>query len=143
MATESPERRSPLEVIQKCIGHLNANELDSAAQLIGPEAINHAGDGSETGPGAFLEAWKALKAAFPNWKLTIVEAVETDKRVMCRYENSGTHKGEFAGHSPTGRSFVSLGLDCVHVENGLVVELWALLDLADMGKQLGWENDAS
>lgn len=141
MATENPVQRSPLEVIRKCIGHLNANELEAAAQLIGAEAINHAGDGKKTGPSAFLQAWKALKAAFPDWKFTIVEAVEDDKRVMCRYENSGTQKGEFAGNSPTGRSFVSLGLDCVHVEDGLVVEHWALLDLVDMGKQLGWADD--
>jgi predicted ester cyclase len=62
---------------------------------------------------------------------------------MCRYENSGTQIGEFAGHPPNGRSFVSLRLDWVHVEDGLVVEPWALLDLDDMGQQLGWENDPS
>jgi hypothetical protein len=38
---------------------------------------------------------------------------------------------------------VSLRLDWVHVEDGLVVEHWALLDLDDMGQQLGWENDPS
>ena len=143
MAAESPDRLSPSEVIQKCIANLNANELETAAQLIGPNAINHAAEGDATGPDAFLEAWKGLKSAFPNWRFRIVEAVESGDRVMCRYENSGTQEGEFAGHPPTGRSFVSLGLDCVHVEDGLVREHWALLDLADMGKQLGWENGPS
>ena len=132
---------TPLEVIRQCIEQLNAGELEAASRLIAPQAINHAADGeNNTGPTAFLEAWKALKAAFPDWRFTILEAVEADKRVMCRYRNSGTQAEAFAGNPSTGRSFVSLGLDCVHVDHGLVVEHWALLDLADMGRQLGWKT---
>lgn len=142
MTTESSSR-SPLEVIHQCIEHLNTNELDEAAKLIAPGAINHAAEGNETGPEVFLGAWKALKTAFPDWNFTIIEAVATENRVMCRYENRGTQHGEFAGHPATGKTFVSLGLDCVHVEDGLVMEHWALLDLADMGKQLGWADGPS
>lgn len=137
--TGFPEGRSPLEVVRRCIAHLNADEFDAAAKLIAPHAVNHAAEGNEIGPPAFLAAWKSLKAAFPNWQFKIVEAIEADGRVMCRYENSGTQRGEFAGHGATGRPFASMGLDCVHVEGGLVVEHWALLDLGDMGRQLGWE----
>lgn len=140
MVTEARKGVSPFEVVRQCIAHLNADEFDAAAQLIAPHAVNHAAvEAKDTGPTAFVAAWKSLKAALPDWRFTIVDAVEADGRVMCRYENSRTQHSAFAGHAATGRSFVSLGLDCVRVEDGFVAEHWALLDLADMGRQLGWE----
>jgi hypothetical protein len=49
----------------------------------------------------------------------------------------GTHKGEFMGIPPTGKS-VSFGvIDIIRIAEGKVVEHWGLMDSMAMRQQLG------
>ncbi len=61
---------------------------------------------------------------------------EGDK-VVVRGTWSGTHKGEFMGIAPTGKS-VSFGvIDIVRIAGGKVVEHWGQMDNLRMMQQLG------
>jgi predicted ester cyclase len=129
---------SPSRVVEDIVRCLNEGDLDSAQAWIAPDAVNHAEPGSLRGIAAFRGSWERLRAAFPDWQFHIDETVADGDLVASRYTNRGTHRGEFAGHEPTGRSFVAGGIDMVRVREGLVVEHWAFLDLAAMADQLGW-----
>ena len=131
----------PADVVRRVIDLLNTGDLDAAEKLIAPDAVNHAAPpGTPPGPGAFRPAWEQVRSAFPDWTFTIERSVTDGDLVANRYTNRGTQTGEFAGHMAAGKSFTALGLDLVRVRDGLVAEHWALLDLASMGEQLGWDG---
>jgi predicted ester cyclase len=138
MSRDAP---SPAEVVKNVIDLVNAGDLDAAETFIAPDAVNHAAaPGAQPGTAAFRQGWEALRKAFPNWTFTIEHSITDGDVVSNRYLNRGTQDGEFAGRPATGRSCTALGLDMVRVRGGKVVEHWALLDLAAMGEQLGWDG---
>jgi steroid delta-isomerase-like uncharacterized protein len=78
-----------------------------------------------------------LHSAFPDFKATIDDLVAEGDRVVIRQTWRGTHKGEFMGIPPTGRS-VSFGvIDVIRVAGGKFVEHWGLMDSMSLMQQLG------
>lgn len=69
--------------------------------------------------------------------LTVEEVTAENDRVAFRSVIRGTHLGEFAGISPTGKQVVVGLLDVIRIENGRVVEQWGGPDLFDLFRQLG------
>jgi predicted ester cyclase len=130
--------QSASRVVEQLVQYLNERRFDAAEAWIAPDAVNHAEPGSPSGVEVFRAAWERLWTAFPDWTFRIDETVSSGELVANRYTNSGTQRGPFAGHDPTGRSFVAGGIDMVRVRGGLVREHWAFLDLAAMADQLEW-----
>lgn len=65
-----------------------------------------------------------LYAAFPDFYTEIDDLVidlEAGK-VAVRWTATGTHRGEFEGVAPTGRSVVSHGIETLRIVDGLIVE---------------------
>jgi len=78
-----------------------------------------------------------LRSAFPDFKATIDDLVAEGDRVVMRQTWRGTHKGEFMGVPPTGKS-VSFGvIDILRIAGGKVVEHWGLMDSMSLMQQLG------
>ncbi len=46
-----------------------------------------------------------FRAAFPDFRMEIVQLVAEGDTVVARFRCSGTHLGEWRGHAPTGRRF--------------------------------------
>jgi steroid delta-isomerase-like uncharacterized protein len=79
----------------------------------------------------------ALRSAFPDFKATIDDMVAEGDKVVVRQTWSGTHKGEFMGIPPTGKS-VSFGvIDIIRIAGGKGVEHWGQMDSMGMMEQLG------
>lgn len=78
-----------------------------------------------------------MRAAFPDWQITIEDLVAEGSRVSFRVTIRGTHKGAFLSIPPTGRPITVYGLDIVRIENGKFVEHWGGPDVFDMLRQLG------
>jgi len=77
------------------------------------------------------------RKAFPDVKFTIEDQIaEGDKSVM-RYNITGTHKGEFQGIAPTGKSIKITGIAIHRIANGKIVEIWANWDALGLMQQLG------
>ena len=79
----------------------------------------------------------AIKAAFPDWSEDVEEMITEGNRVVTRYTSRGTHRGEFKGIAPTGRSIAVREISIYRVAKGKVVEQWCLLDELDRLQQLG------
>ena len=78
-----------------------------------------------------------LRSAFPDFKATIDDIVAEGDKVVIRQTWSGSHKGEFMGIPPTGRS-VSFGvIDIIRIAEGKCVEHWGQMDSMSLMQQLG------
>ena len=78
-----------------------------------------------------------FRSAFPDFKATIDDLIAEGDKVAIRMTWSGTHKGEFMGIPPTGKS-VSFGVfDVIRIAGGKFVEHWGLMDSMAMMQQLG------
>ena len=78
-----------------------------------------------------------LRSAFPDFRATIDDLVAEGDKVVIRQTWTGTHKGEFMGVPPTGKS-VSFGvIDILRIAGGKVVEHWGLMDSMSLMQQLG------
>jgi predicted ester cyclase len=77
-------------------------------------------------------------ASFPDTHMEVVELIAEDDKVVARFKCSGTHRGEWQGHAPTGRRFE--GIDEVYifrVREGRIVHAWGLEDTLKRLEQLG------
>jgi len=77
------------------------------------------------------------RSAFPDMKTTIHDIIAEGDKVAVRMTNSGTHKGEFMGIPPTGKS-ISIGeITILRFAEGKIVEYWGQTDMMGMMQQLG------
>jgi len=90
----------------------------------------------EGGVAALLGMHQAMRAGFPDMRATIDEALESGEWVAARLTWAGTHTGEFAGIAATGRTVSVTEFEIVRIEQGRVVELRNVLDLASLMTQL-------
>jgi predicted ester cyclase len=49
-------------------------------------------------------AFTQFRAAFPDWHQELIELVGESSTVVARFRCTGTHRGEWQGLAPTGRS---------------------------------------
>jgi len=117
----------------------NRGNISLIDELFAPDFVEH----EELPPGipAGSEGVKQLttmfRSAFPDFKATINDIIAEGDKVVIRQTWSGTHKGEFMGIPPTGKS-VSFGvIDTVRIAGGKIVEHWGQMDSMGMMQQLG------
>lgn len=92
------------------------------------------------------EAMKPLIAgfgtAFPDAKVSIHEIIGTSGRAAVRAMISGTHKGEWFGIAPTGKSFQMPIHEFHHIADGRLTHTWHLEDWFGWLNQIGaWTAD--
>ena len=117
----------------------NRGNMSLADEFLAPDFVEH----EELPPGIPRDREGAkqlttmLRSAFPDFKATIDDIVAEGDKVVIRQTWSGTHKGEFMGVPPTGKS-VSFGvIDIIRVAGGKLVEHWGQMDSMGMMQQLG------
>jgi steroid delta-isomerase-like uncharacterized protein len=79
----------------------------------------------------------AFRAAFPDLHVTIDELIAEGDKVVSRSTYNGTHRGEFQGIPPTGKTFTIGGMNVSRIVDGKIVEDWTVLDMLGMLQQLG------
>ena len=75
--------------------------------------------------------------AFPDCKVEIDEMFSAGDRVVARFSYSGTHRGDFEGIAPTGRSVQGTGIDVLHMLDGRIVASYSQWDALGLMQQLG------
>ena len=78
-----------------------------------------------------------LRSAFPDFKATIEDLVAEGDKVVLRMTWTGTHKGEFMGMPPTGKSISFEEIAIMRFAEGKNVEFWGQADNMAMMQQLG------
>lgn len=113
--------------------------MDVIDEYLAPGYIGH--DPSEPEPirGAqgFRGQVEKYLAAFPDTRFTIDDQFADGDLVATRWTARGTHEGEIAGISPTGKEVTVTGLTFTRFEGGKVIEDWITWDTLGMLVQLG------
>jgi predicted ester cyclase len=78
-----------------------------------------------------------LWAGFPDAHNTILHMVAEDDRVATLWTATGTHRGEFFGFPPTGRSIEIYGITIERVRGGRRLEGWGSPDMLGLMQQIG------
>jgi predicted ester cyclase len=75
--------------------------------------------------------------AFPDLRLTVNDLFAENDRVAVRWTGEGTHNGELAGISPTGRRIKLTGMTILRIDGGRIVESWTELDMLGLLQEIG------
>jgi predicted ester cyclase len=123
-------------VMEEVFSRGNISLID---ELFAPDFVEHEAlpPGIPAGREGVKQLSTMLRRAFPDLKATIDDTIAEGDKVVARATWSGTHKGEFMGIAPTGKS-VSFGVfDIVRIAGGKFVEHWGQMDNLSMMQQLG------
>jgi len=82
---------------------------------------------------------KSAWAGFPDLHWDIEEMVSSGDRVIVRYVERGTHKGEYQGLHPTGNRIEASGIWMARISNGKIAEVREDFDVLGWMQQLGME----
>lgn len=83
------------------------------------------------------EAWADWHQAFPDLSNEIEDLIATDNRVVIRYRFSGTHEGPVMDVPATGKRVETTGTVIFSLEDGQIVEEWAMDDVFGLLQQIG------
>jgi predicted ester cyclase len=120
------------EVIRRAIDEvINGGRMELVDELYGSEIASS------------VRAWIApFRGSFPDVHMDVIELIAEGDKVVGRFACSGTHRGEWRGHPPTGRRFERVDeVYFFRLRDGRIVEAWGLEDTADRLRQLGLQLD--
>jgi steroid delta-isomerase-like uncharacterized protein len=78
-----------------------------------------------------------LYRAFPDLHITIEDLIEEGDKVVEKDTVTGTHRGEYNGLPPTGKSVSYTEIFIMRFVNGRIAETWGVVDIFSQLKQLG------
>jgi predicted ester cyclase len=120
----------------------NTGDIDVIAkaidELVEPDAVVRTPlpiDAS--GAEALKQIWSMLLRIYPDIHLTVEDVVAEGDKVVGRTTVSGTHRGDFMGVAPTGKSVTYNEIFIFRFANGKVVETWGVVDVYAQMKQIG------
>jgi steroid delta-isomerase-like uncharacterized protein len=90
-----------------------------------------------TGPRALKEVFARLHRAYPDLHVTVEDLIAEGDRVVSRNSVTGTHRGEYMGIQPTGKSVSYNEMFLLRFRNGRIAETWAVVDVLSQMRQLG------
>jgi predicted ester cyclase len=119
----------------------NGHDADRMDAFFAPQFVNHleaSGDKSNlTAVERAKTHFRHLFAAFPDLQVTIHNQVAEGDNVVTYKTFRGTHQGAFMGVAPTGRPITFDVIDILRLQDGRVVEHWAVQDRLALMQQLG------
>jgi steroid delta-isomerase-like uncharacterized protein len=113
----------------------NRGELDAVGELMTGDAVIHE---PVAGTAEDLKAVATMiRSAFPDWHSTVEEMLVEGDRVAERWTGRGTHRGEFQGIPPTGKSVAVPGVVFYRIAGGKIAEFRGQFDRLSLMQQLG------
>ncbi|ORB30227.1 ester cyclase [Mycolicibacterium parafortuitum] len=92
--------------------------------------------GTSPGRESLKTYFRGLRSAFPDLRLPISQMVAEGDRVAVLNAVQGTHRGEFLGIAPTGRSVDASAFQLYRIQDGRLAEHWEVADFATLQRQL-------
>jgi predicted ester cyclase len=78
-----------------------------------------------------------LHRAIPDLHITIEDLIEDGDKVVSRNMVTGTHRGDYMGIPPTGKSVTDNEIFILRFTGGRIAETWGIVDVFSQMKQLG------
>ena len=106
-------------------------------ELVSPNFVMHMPGSPPMNREGVTQVLKMFYGAFPDLHHIFEDFVAEGDKVALRFTLNGTHKGDFQGIPPTGKT-VKISASVVdRIVDGKIVEHWSLLDTMGMMQQLG------
>jgi predicted ester cyclase len=93
--------------------------------------------GADGGIPAMKEKNVFYHGVIPDWDFKVLKQFALNDQVICHWEGTGTHQGEFAGLAPTGKSIAMEGISVFTCRDGKIVEQIIIYDVLGMVTQMG------
>jgi steroid delta-isomerase-like uncharacterized protein len=107
-------------------------------ELLADDFVDHTPFGTFSPDKAgVLALFAMLRGAFPDFRAEIHLMLEDGDKVVTRKTFHGTHRGDFVGIPPTGRTVAFDVIDIVRITDGKVCEHWNVVDAFGLMHQLG------
>jgi predicted ester cyclase len=108
---------------------INRGNFEVADEILAADYVNHSsGAGFGQARTEFLRSIVNMKAAFPDWHVTIEEMVGEGDLVVDRFRISATHSGSVNGIAASGRRIEALGMHMWRIVDGKLAEGWYTTD---------------
>jgi len=103
------------------------------------DSVIHHGYSSRIRPGVkgLREHYIALLKGFPDLRVEIEDIIAEGEKVAHRFTFCGTHRGEFLGVAPTGRSVSAAGMQVNLFSDGKCIEVWSVHDTFRFLSEIG------
>jgi steroid delta-isomerase-like uncharacterized protein len=118
-------------------GVWNGRNPDALDTLTSPDFTYHLSGQPARDAAEMREFLRAMRVAFPDWRIAVRDIVADDGRVAVRWSGSATHEGSFRGIEPTGRRIEVSGINFYAIEDGRISAEWEQMDSLGMLQQLG------
>jgi steroid delta-isomerase-like uncharacterized protein len=116
----------------------NKGNVAAIDELVSPHFINHSlRTRLSSDLDGFKRTWAMFRTVFPDFNVTVDDAIAEGDKVVVRITNRGTHQGEFFGISPTHREVTFTSIVIFRIADGKIAERWGVLDMFGLLQQLG------
>lgn len=120
----------------------NDGDAETATRLVAPDFIDYeAPEGSPRGPEAYANTARWMRGVWENARWEIVDSFAKGDKATLRVIFTGRHVQDFMGVPATGKEVRVQHIHVYRVEDGKVVEHWAVRDDLELFRQLGaWDK---
>ena len=117
---------------------INKKNLDAIDELVAEDFVEHVPfPGQGPGREGLRQVLATFLSAFPDIWWTLEEQIAEGEKVVSRFTMTGTHRGDFLGIPPTGKSVNIWGVVIDVVRNGKFAESRIIMDTLGLMQQLG------
>lgn len=102
---------------------VSENMLDELSKYISEDCVQRSGKKTFfMGIDGMKQHLIALKKTYPDYTMNIIRQHVADEYIISEFIMKGTHKGDFAGITPTNKVLEITGIDIDKVIDGRIVE---------------------
>ncbi len=128
----------PRQIVEAWSVAFNHKDVNALTALYADDAVNwQVADEPLRGRNAIRESFRLFFRAFPDAGFRTINLLEDGEWVALEWEGWGTHRGEFAGHPPSGRSFELRGCGFFQVRGGQIIYQRGYWDRVSWFRQVG------
>ena len=136
MASKEQMKEHAIKVIEEIWNNGNLALID---ELIADTVVLHDPQNPTqiTNKEGYRQYTAGLRAACPDFHISIEDMVAEEDRIAVRITSKGTQRGDLPGLPATGKQFAIEGIFIRHLQAGKSAEEWMTLDYLGMLQQLG------
>jgi steroid delta-isomerase-like uncharacterized protein len=137
MTTHPDTPQANIALVRDGVEALNAGDFGACVALLSPGLVmNLAGMPPMKGKDVWLQGAQMMRQAFPDFHVHIDDILATNDRVAVRLIIRGTHRGDYLGIPPTGRTVEYVSHEFYRIADGLFAEEWICSDMTTLHGQL-------
>ncbi len=136
---QTTSNRAALARFNDAVNSGDPNVLSRAIdELVEPDArIRTPVPTQANGAQLLKDVFGKLHRAFPDLRVTLEDLIAEEDKVVGRNSVTGTHRGEYMGIPPTGRSVTYDEIFIARFRDGRIAETWGVVNVLSQMRQLG------